>query len=382
MVIEITPHSRDNFNDLSTLTIKHDHGIIETPNRLVNRYDLNAKSQIGADIPLTRKSKTFMIEERFNPKSVDQILNENGYFGAILRKFRPIINQIETSEALAFLYPSLTSEAYTKLDTRLKKKEFIRFFCKIAKFLNLESIVLPTIDNIFEMSAEVSKQGLQLIPVLEPTSETKIFESHLQNCRKIGGNNIPIIGLRFAQYPNANKTYDLIMDQFDKIHEKGQGVMTVNTPRAIYSDSAFNVSAPHYGSLIVSDLISEGYSGGGGSSKKNVRLFCKNDLVTPIIKLNDRKFDLEQEKQVFSNDPKLQELLMKIASDRLTKEDWKDNRPKYLSRSHENVRTREEFEFLHKNIESNSVKDYLKEKRDMNSIISEHLEERKQKRLI
>jgi len=52
MVISITPHARDNFNDLSTLTIKHANGKIDTPNRLVNRYDLNAKNEIGADIPL------------------------------------------------------------------------------------------------------------------------------------------------------------------------------------------------------------------------------------------------------------------------------------------------------------------------------------------
>jgi len=382
MVISITPHSRDNFNDLSTLTIKHNNGIIDTPNRLVNRYDLNAKDQIGADIPLTRASKSFMIQESINPEKLNDVLTKNGYLGELLTKIKPITNRVETSDSLKFLYPSLTAESFSQLDTEKKKFDYVRFFCNLAKQLNLESITLPVIDNVAKMNMRVTNFGLQFIPTLDLKIDTQIFEKQLDECRQIGSHEIPIISLKFAQYPKANKTYDLIMDNFDHIHEDAQAIMMVDAPRALYSSEELNVSALHYGSFITADLIVESYTGGGGVNiNKKVRLFCKNDLITQVLQPKDNKFDVEQEKQVFPNDKKLQELLEKIAKNSLTEQDWKNNRPKYLSRAHENVRTRTEFKNLHKNIESNSTKDYLKEKRDMNSIVIKHLEPRFQTKL-
>ena len=127
MVIYITPHARDTFNDLSTLTIKHTNGRIDTPNRLVNRYDLNAKNAIGADIPLTRVSKSFMIQESINPNKLHNILTKNGYLGELLNKLRPIQNRI-VPDSLILLYPSLTAESVKQLDTQKKKVEFTRFF--------------------------------------------------------------------------------------------------------------------------------------------------------------------------------------------------------------------------------------------------------------
>ncbi len=382
MVISITPHARDNFNDLSTLTIKHANGKIDTPNRIVNRYDLNAKNEIGADIPLTRISKSFMIQESLNPEKLNNVLTKNGYLGELLNKFHPIQSRIDP-DSLTLLYPSLTAESMGHLDSRKKKIEFTRFFCNLANQLGLESIVLPVIDNIIEMDAQVSKHGLQLIPVLELREETLIFEKQMENCQKIGNQNIPLIALKFAQYPSANKTYDYVMDNFENIHDKQkQAMMMVDTPRALYSDKTYNVSAPHYGSFFTADLVVEGYTGGGGgNTNKSVRLFCKNDLVTPKIEPRGNKFDAEQEKQIFSNDPKLEKLFEKMATHNLTEDDWKNNRPKYLSRVHENVQTRSEFQNLHDNIESNSTKDYLGEKHDMNSVVRKHLEPRFQTKL-
>ena len=382
MVISITPHARDSFNDLSTLTIKHTNGKIDTPNRLVNRYDLNAKNAIGADIPLTRISKSFMIQESLNPKKLHNVLTKNGYLGEFLAKFHPIQSRID-SDSLTLLYPSLTAESVEKLDTRKKKIEFIRFFCNLANQLRLESIVLPAIDNLIEMYSQVSNHGLQLIPVLELKNETSIFEKQMEICQNIGNRDIPLIALKFAQYPHANKTYDYIMDNLEKIHDKRkQGIMMVDTPRALFSDTNPNVSAPHYGSFFIADLIVERYAGPArGNLNKSARVFCKNDLITPKTEFIDNKFDVEQEKQVFSNDPKLEKLFEKMATNKLKEEDWKNNRPRYLSRVHENVQTRSEFKNLHDNIESNSTKDYLGEKHDMNSVVRKHLEPRFQKKL-
>ena len=128
--------------------------------------------------------------------------------------------------------------------------------------------------------------------------------------------------------------------------------------------------------------MAEKYAGGGGGNmNRSVRLFCKNDLVTPIIQGGDSKFDIQQEKQVFSKDRKLEQLFEKMATLNLEEKDWKNNRPKYLSRIHENIRTRLEFQNLHDNIVSNSASEYLKDKHDMDTVVRKHLQPRFQKKL-
>ena len=233
------------------------------------------------------------------------------------------------------------------------------------------------------MNSQVTQHGLQLIPVIDLKEVTEIFGKQVDRCLNIGNNDIPLIALKFAQYPNANKAYDHIMDNFETIHDKNkQAIMVVDAPRALYSEENNNVSAPHYGAFFAADLIVEGYTGGGGGNTNNrVRLFCKNELVTPIVDPPNNKFDVQQEKRIFSNDPALAALFEKMSNNLLKKSDWKDNRPKYLSRVHENVRTRSEFQNLHDSIDSNSVKDYLKDKGDMNEVVRKHLKPRLQKKL-
>ncbi len=81
-------------------------------------------------------------------------------------------------------------------------------------------------------------------------------------------------------------------------------------------------------------------------------------MVTPKIQPSN-KFDVQTEKQVFKNDPKLEQLFERIATNKLKEADWENNRQKYLSRIHENIQTRSEFKTLHSNISSNSTNEYL-----------------------
>ena len=129
MVISIRPGDRDSFNDLSKLKIYHKKGIISTPNRTVMKYDLNAKNELGADIPLTRASKCFTLQEVINPDKLTRILTENGYMAEVLSDVRSSLNKIGTPESLVLFYPSLTNDALTSL-MKLKKQpiEMLPYF--------------------------------------------------------------------------------------------------------------------------------------------------------------------------------------------------------------------------------------------------------------
>ena len=175
----------------------------------------------------------------------------------------------------------------------------------------------------------------------------------------------------------------MVMDDLDKIHEDGQATMLVDVSRSLQSPDCLNVSTPHYGAFITGDIVAERYYGqiGRRANKRNnaVRLFCKNDLITPLISddiLKSKKFELDSELEVFYHDEKLQELLTRIVIGKTSETDWLYNRPNYLSRVHESFRTREEFEQFKRFIHSNDASGYLKDKKDMNLVVSNHLRDR------
>lgn len=79
---------------------------------------------------------------------------------------------------------------------------------------------------------------------------------------------------------------------------------------------------------------------------------------------------------VFENDRRLRDLLERIIDGSTKMEDWNYYKPSYLSRVHENIRTKEEFESFRKHIESGTTSDYLRVKNDMNNVVSNHLKSR------
>lgn len=387
MVITISPSGRDDkFNDLATLKIRHSGGTIDTPNRLVTKNDHAAKDAIGANIPLTRTAKSFIIQENINPNTLNDILTKNGYLDQMLARTKPWTDKIGNKKALIFLCPNLTNDCKGKLDTVKKRKKFSQFFSNLAIQMGIESVMLPVINTFDEIKSAVDLKHLQVIPIIDLQDPTDEFTKKFKSCKMEGSQDVPILGFKFAPYPRANIAYDMIMDEFDKIHEKSKAVMIVNSGRYLRAGGSRNVSGPHYGSFIVGDLVAERFNTGGfrvqpDTSNKSVRLFCKDDLINLSNMSDDihSKFDIKSEKKVFQNDPKLQDLLVKLVDKSTNNDDWKYNRPSYLSRVHENVRTRNEFDNLKKNINSSTSVEYLEEKDDMSKVIKDHLKNRSPK---
>lgn len=73
-----------------------------------------------------------------------------------------------------------------------------------------------------------NKRNLQLIPILDLKGATPLLSSSFY-FRYAGSQDIPIIGYKLSTYPNANKGYDMMRDDLDKIHEDDQGSCMYNT---------------------------------------------------------------------------------------------------------------------------------------------------------
>jgi hypothetical protein len=177
------------------------------------------------------------------------------------------------------------------------------------------------------------------------------------------------------------------MDDLDRLHENNQASMMVDVPRFLQPSDCLNVSALHYSSFFMADIVAERYFGQIGMSKpdkekigrkRSIRLFCRNDLAIPLTgdSLIKSKFDTEAELFAFDQDARLYDLMKRIVENATNDNDWINNRPNYLSRVHENVRTKEEFEAFQKHIESNTANDYPGIKKDMNTVVNNHLKNR------
>ncbi len=97
MGISIRPEERDE-NNFTRLTIDYKTSRAETPNRSVNRNDINAKNSIGANIPLTRIRNIFVYEESINEKVANNILNRNGYLAEFRNKIDKYFLRIEEAK--------------------------------------------------------------------------------------------------------------------------------------------------------------------------------------------------------------------------------------------------------------------------------------------
>lgn len=374
MVIEVFPHERDNFNDLARLTIRHTHGELTTPARMVNRYDLNAKTNIGTDIPLMKDSHAFMIQEKISPETLDSIMNRNGFLHKMRMTGLDVLSRIGDKN-LRLFYPSLTRASWPKLYdyNDPQKKNLVRFLCNVAIEIGLESIVLPVIYKLPQLAKDVSEMGLQLIPSLEMVNETAHnFEERVNTCMEIGSRDIPLLAVQFATYAKANKAYDYLRERLDTLHEKHQGIMIVDADRAVRARAYKSVSAPHYGAFLTADLSVERYQSGGGGPSRNLRIFFRDSLSVPETK-PEVPFDPDVEKTVFENDPHLQELFVRAATNKTTDADWNQGLPRPVIRIHEAVRSRTEFGNLSRSIRSNSARDYLQEKPTMNEVITKDL---------
>lgn len=369
MVIEVRPHARDSFHDLAKLTIQGKGSSIQTPVRATNKYDYNAKNQIGANISLMDQSSCFLLQEKINPDKLKSIKNENGYMAKVVSKTTDIFDRF--NNGMKLFYPSFTLDAQKIIMASYSDKNkatLIQFLCDVALDLKQEVLILPTIWDVAKITKIALQSDLQFIPVLNMRDPTLNFKKNVKMCIDEESNNVPILALKFSRYATANLAYRHMMAMLDTIHERAQAVMMVDSPRAIYQEMYNNVSALHYSPFFVADITAEIYTGGGGSPKHNsVRLFSKENLATPYADLS--KFDIEQEKDIFKHDPKLQSLLTRIATEKLTKTDWTNSRPRYLSRIHEHIRSHQEFQIMQKNIDSNSTRDYLNDKPDMAQVI-------------
>lgn len=370
MGIIIRPEERDE-NNLTRLTIDYKISKTETPNRSVNRNDINAKNSLGANIPLTRMRNIFIYEESINEKFVNNILNINGYLAEFRNKIDKYFLRIEDNKCLKGVFPKLNNELLKKVknnpysETSLAIKEFLLDLTQ-----ELKSEVYIFNREILDSNAINFLNGndITYVPVYK-IKEHKVIEKDF-NYWKNANSLVPFIGFTYSSYPYAHLSYKYIISHLDNVHESSKGIIMVDIPRKVDLDPYKDISAPHYSSFLISDISTEIYiSGHGKGNNNNTRIFEKNNLTVPVIYQNYNINEHKGEDDMFNSDNQLKELFWRTLKKQNTNTDIAKNRPSYLSRVHESYMTTLEYKKMRKSIINNELKNYRNSKIMLNNLL-------------
>jgi hypothetical protein len=377
MGINIIPKERDEKSDISRLEIKYNRGSVESPNRFITKVDINAKDNIGADIPLTRTRKLFLGEEFINPSTINLILNNNGYLGIMLAKYQKFLLRLRNSDPLRLIFPKFTKngkEEFQSLNNSSQNRVIHFIFQLIQELSNGNSMLDGFCIQYDILSKEarqyLENQDLPFIPVVDMHEESKIINKQIDDYLQMSSSTVPFIGLTYSTLTRTNLAFNKVISVIDKLHEQGKGFITVDSPRVsgVYSEDP-DVSALHYSNFVSSDLSAEKSYVGGKSSNLKIKLFEKTDLVVSELGVLHDPKEHKDEINFLNEDKKLKELLINMISGEGHLKEQDKERAKNLSRVHENVFTNSEYEEMRKSLINNELSFYRSKKRRLNQLL-------------
>lgn len=370
MGINIRPEERDETN-LTRLTIDYKASKVETPNRFVNRNDINAKNRIGANIPLTRMRNIFVYEESINKNVVENIINKNGYLAEFRNKIDKFFSRIEDNRCLKAVFPKLPDDIRKEIKNNPDSKisiEIKNFLLDLSQELKSELYIFNSeiLDNNF--TDFLNRNDITYAPVFK-IKEDKNIKRDFGKWRS-ANSLVPFIGFTYSSYAKASLSYKYIISQLDKVHEANKGIIMVDIPRTPNLEPYKDISGPHYSSFLISDISTEIYlSGHGSSNKNNARIFEKDSLTVPIIGKNYNTNQHRGEDSMFNPDNSLKDLFWRTLKGQNTNIDMDKNRPGYLSRVHESYMTTLEYEEMRKSLINKDLKDYRNSKIELTNLL-------------
>jgi len=242
MGLDVIPHERD-INNISRLEIKYRRGTFETPNRFINKHDLNSKSGLGVNVALTEMRNLFINEYRINLETLQSIQNTNDYLATVTARLEDEFNRVDNSNALKALYFSPNKDVIGKItgepSIRKNVTEFIvdiigNLSTEIDLYLFRVELLSPITLNHFGNGGVIDLLGFlrqndlnfsPVIPIKEYLAVTNYTESYMKE-----SSLVPFLSYTYSSYPYARNSYRFIMDRLDKIHERNKAIMTVVPP--------------------------------------------------------------------------------------------------------------------------------------------------------
>ncbi len=366
MGLTVEPHESDELTGTSHLTVAYGKGAVETPFRFVNNNDLNAKSRLGALTGVTVGGRPFFCEVPINPSKLQSILTSND---ALARSRLAIERFLGLASPTAFrvVYPKLTQPALKQI------AQNPALLTKVAAFLaDLTTEVKP---DAWAIQFPILRDGRwgafqaagapPIVPVAEIRDEKQVVAA-LAEVPAANFTPVPFLGFSFATYGRSRLSHEYILQARPKLYERGMGVMVVGAPRYLsaWEGDGRDLSALHYSSFLIADVVAEMYhAGGAGATTHVARVFERRELEVPPINSKHDASEHFSEATLFEGDPKLVELFVRTMEASNTAEDWAKGRPSAVCRLHEVVSSGEEYGSMRNSLVKGDLVDYRERKK-------------------
>jgi hypothetical protein len=369
MGLSLDVRDHDEGTGLSRLEVTAGTRTAETPLRMVNRNDLNAKSRVGAELQVTGDGRLFVSEHAFDHTGLNGILRTNGFLGQSASNVGNVLSHVDRG-SIRVIYPKLTQKALTGATAAPSAKG------KVADFFVDLAVEAPADAYAIQYSllgptqwARCEKADISIIPVVDVHDLAEV-EKALVELPKRGPGRVPMIGFTYAIYRRANLAFERILEAREALHAAGIGVAVFGAPRTIGGDGqSKDLSAPHYSSFRIADTVGQRYYDHGGAAVRVCHVFEKSELAAPQIAEGHRKEEHAGEDAAFAGDPKLQALFWRTIEARNTDEDWVRSRVSAITRLHELSVSRGEYEYMRGRLSAGDLGEYLDSKARLSTFL-------------
>jgi len=364
-----------------TVEIKTSERNITTPIRAATSYEYHEKAKVPTDIPIN--NPIFINIEKLDYSRFEKLLKTNHYFAKIMRKI-DLNNRLAqySNLRLTLLQPTVTSKRDPKTGEKIRdspmehlkqnpalREKFLRFIIRLQQEVGLNPITIPFLElpfhtfqeTVTQVSKSLEKINLQTIFFVdinytdfEPAIE--LLANELQS---------KMIGLIFRRY----RSFPLSYEALSKYIDRDIVFFAVQVYR--YDSYYDDISTMHYLPFFGNDIYAVETPAPYGSSTKGeqveppkdrlqyVRLFDKESLrVVPIAATQST---LEKLKDEYHND-----IIIRSIIDNFHEARTDDSKYKVLrafSKVNELHSSSSEFERFQDYVRQNSTKDYIQEKR-------------------
>jgi len=369
------------------LRLEHHGSTFETPLRVLNNTDFNAKGNAPSTAVL--RSPVSGIFKNLNRKEVEQLLTLNTASERLITSLDTFTQKMQYSD---FIFASIqppASAITTTLSSDSVKDKFLRMVFKVQKEAGLESLTVPWLrlstEQTLEMYRRVDRESdaepIFMLDASADPRQLKTLSEYLTGL--IDTERIHMIGVRYRPVRKALASYDTM---WEALRDKDVAVVLSEVPR--YEQDSANLSGAHMNQFVLGDILAtkvsrshtDGKDGGAGGSigvgaarlsirpekpstveelKEVLRFFDRRDLIVrPVLNQSEAEWSSRVLSEL--NEPQL----------KLALENYKEavNDPSKLkalnafSRVHETVTSQKEFELSRRFVGKGEAAEYLEGK--------------------
>ncbi|MBO8182776.1 MAG: hypothetical protein H0Z28_08295 [Archaeoglobus sp.] len=355
-----------------SLKIKFGEKTIESPLRALTNSELIAKSNIPSEIPL--QGEIAFIMRKLDKKEIIEFMDNNRKFSRVLEYIEGYKLRMQHSDIVFSLIQPTRSALRLINRDEARVSQFIRMNIKAQQMAGFESITIPWVGVGMRKAIEIYKsiernlenELIFFVDVSDPEGLGEIVD-YFKELNETG--RINFVGVIYGSPRKNWPSYDIL---WRNLRDVDLAVIVADVER--YENSRY-LSGLHLQEFIFGDIFAlemkrvyKGRSKDGEEKDVGRLLKFFNRENLQVLPIKDTGFDvMENVAKEFGDDKKIKIALENYEEAR--RDDEKLSVLLSISKVHEFMASRDEFDVSREYIDKSETKDYIKEKETLNEFL-------------